>query len=81
MPVKRFTVCDFCRQKQVTWRTEDMAFRQWSDKGYVHCRVALAVGTCQNCGAKSLEPGSDQILDAAFQREYRKLSSRRRPVT
>jgi hypothetical protein len=67
------TVCDFCHKKDVTWRTEYMAFRQWSDKGYVHCRVALNVGTCRSCGAKSLEPGSDRILDAAFAEEYRKL--------
>jgi hypothetical protein len=67
------TVCDFCHKKQVTWRAEDMAFRRWSDKGYVHCRAAVRVGTCQACGTKSLEPGSDEILDAAFWEEYRKL--------
>jgi hypothetical protein len=69
----KVTVCDFCHQKQVIWKTEVMAFRQWSDKDYVHCRVELPVGTCQSCGAKALEPGSDQILDAAFWEEYRKL--------
>jgi len=74
MPVnERVTVCDFCHQKQVTWKTEEMTFRQWSDKGYVHCRVDLPVGTCASCGAKSLEPGSDHILDAAFEEAYRKL--------
>jgi hypothetical protein len=74
MPAKgEVIVCDFCRQKQVTWKIEAMAFRQWSDKGYVHCRVQLSVGTCQSCGSKSLEPESDQILDAAFQEAYRKL--------
>ena len=74
MPVnKKVTVCDFCHKKRVTWKLEDMAFRQWSDKGYVHCRVELQVGTCRGCGAKSLKAGSDEILDAAFQEEYRKL--------
>jgi hypothetical protein len=73
MPVDdNVTVCDFCNQKRVTWKIEAMAFRQSSDKGYVQCRVELAVGTCQNCGAKSLEPGSDRILDAAFDEAYRK---------
>jgi hypothetical protein len=47
-----------------------MAFRQSSDKGYVHCRASLLVGTCDNCGSKTLQPGSDAIFDAAFQREY-----------
>ena len=67
------TVCDFCHKEQVTWRSETMAFRQSSDKGYVYCRVELPIGTCRSCGAKSLRPGSDQILDAAFLVEYRKL--------
>ena len=65
--------CDFCKKGHLTWRLEEMAFRQSSDKGYVHCRVELSVGTCDNCGLKSLEPGSDRIFDAAFQREYGKL--------
>jgi hypothetical protein len=69
----KVTVCDFCHKKQVFWRNVEMTFRQWSDKGYVRCRVELEVGTCQSCGSKSLEPSSDQILDAAFQEEYRKL--------
>jgi hypothetical protein len=59
--------------RQVIWRTEEMAFWQSSDKGYVHCRVELSIGTCQSCGTKSVKPGSDQILEAAFQKEYRKL--------
>jgi hypothetical protein len=74
MPDDTLTVCDFCHHKRVIWRTEEMAFRQWSEKGYLHCRVELDVGTCQSCGSKSLQPGSDQLLDAAFQEMYRKLS-------
>jgi hypothetical protein len=31
------------------------------------------MGTCDKCGAKSLDPGSEKILDEAFQREYDKL--------
>ena len=64
--------CDFCGG-HVTWRLEEMAFRQSSDKGYIHCRVALPVGTCARCGSKTLGPDSDAIFDAAFQREYDKL--------
>ena len=50
-----------------------MAFRQWSDKGYVHGRAALSVGTCDTCGAKTLEPGSEQIFEAAFRHAYNEL--------
>jgi hypothetical protein len=65
--------CDFCRIGHLTWRAEEMAFRQSSDKGYVHCRASLLVGTCDNCGSKTLQPGSDAIFDAAFQRKYDRL--------
>ncbi len=65
--------CEFCKKGRVTWHTEGMIFRQWSDKGYVHCRVVILTGTCDNCHLKSLDPEADNIFDAAFQREYDKL--------
>jgi hypothetical protein len=67
------TVCEICKQGRVTKRMKEMAFRQCSDKGYVHCRVTILVGSCDNCGVKSLDPGSNRIMDEAFQREYDKL--------
>lgn len=79
MPDDKLTVCDFCRNKQVIWRTEVMDFRQSSDKGYVRCRAELPVGTCRSCGAKSMEFGSDEILDAAFLEHIASFPSARRP--
>ena len=70
-------ICEFCKEERVTTRMEDMAFRQWSDKGYVQCRVTTLIGTCDNCHAKSFDPGIDKIFDEAFQREYDKLPKRR----
>ena len=64
--------CDFC-SGHVTWRLEEMAFRQSSSKGYVRCQVELSVGTCDRCGSKTLGPDSDAIFEAAFRREYDKL--------
>jgi hypothetical protein len=66
-------LCEFCKKGRVTRRMEEMAFRQCSDKGYVHCRVMILIGTCDNCHTKSLDPGSDKTFDEAFQREYDKL--------
>jgi hypothetical protein len=66
-------ICEICKQGRVTKRMEEMAFRQWSDKGYIQCRVTILVGTCDSCRVKSLDPGSDKILDEAFRREYDKL--------
>ena len=65
--------CDFCRLGHVTWRSKEMAIRQSSDKGVVQYRVSLLVGTCDNCGSRTLQPGSDWVFDAAFQREYDRL--------
>ena len=64
------SICDFCRTGPVTWREEVMSFRQWSDKGYVHCHARLSVGTCAHCQAKSFDADSDLIFDAAFRRAY-----------
>jgi len=66
-------ICEICKQGRVTKRMEEMAFRQWSDKGYIHCRATILIGTCNNCHRKYLEPGADKVLDEAFQREYDKL--------
>jgi hypothetical protein len=65
--------CDICRKGRVLKRMEAMAFRQSSDKGYVRCEVTVLIGTCEACGAKSLDPSSTRILDDAFQKEYAKL--------
>ena len=55
-------------------KMEDIAFWQFSHKGFVPCRVALLAGTCEACGANSVLPGSDEIFDKAFRRGYAKLS-------
>ena len=66
-------ICSLCGKGRVTMKLEEIAFRQWSDKGYIQCRVEVMMGTCQNCGAKSFSEESDAVFDAAFKREYDKL--------
>jgi hypothetical protein len=66
-------ICDLCRKGRVTMKTEEITFRQWSDKGYIRCHVTTLVGTCDNCGAKSLPLGSDEAFESAFKEEYGKL--------
>ena len=70
---KEPVTCDLCRKGRVTMKTEEIAFRQWSDKGYIRCRVTTLVGTCDSCGAKSLPLGSDEAFETAFKVEYDKL--------
>jgi hypothetical protein len=52
---------------------EEIAFRQSSDKGYIHCRVTIEVAICDKCGTRSLDANADGIFDEAFRREYDKL--------
>ena len=66
-------ICDICGNGRVTERTEEVAFRQWSDKGYVHCRATVLVGTCDICHATTIGPEASKICDEAFRREYEKL--------
>jgi hypothetical protein len=65
--------CVFCGRGRLIESAEEMKFRQWSRKGYVHCRVMMPVSVCDLCGHRWFQPGVDQILDEAFQREYDKL--------
>ena len=70
------TVCDFCKKAHVSQRAREVAFRQWSDQGFVHCQVTLMMGVCDHCQASTPAPGADKIFDDAFQREYNRLKVR-----
>jgi hypothetical protein len=69
------TVCHFCKSGHISQRMREIAFRQWSDKGYVHCRASVMMGVCDHCQASALAPGADRILDEAFRQEYERLKS------
>ena len=66
-------ICVFCWQGRATWRNQQVAFRQLTDKGYVLCRVTIQMGICTRCGAKSLDDRGEAIMDEAVRREYERL--------
>jgi len=68
------TICEFCRKGHNIRHLEDIAFRQWSDIGWISCRVAVSIDVCNVCNARTLR-GGDKILDEAFQREYDKAAN------
>jgi hypothetical protein len=73
MTSKEPTICLICGKGQVIKRNGEIAFRQWSDKGYIHCRVTIPIAICKRCDARfSPDPAIDKILDDAFQCEYEK---------
>jgi hypothetical protein len=62
-----------CGEGYVTTHNATIAFRQWSDKGYIHCRVTIPIDICDRCNARySSDPEIDKVLDEAFHREYEK---------
>jgi hypothetical protein len=69
-----FIVCDLCKRGPLGSSLRELRVRQSSNKGDVHFSAKIAVRICDFCGAKSYGPGTDQILDEAFRREYDKLT-------
>jgi len=37
------SVCVLCEKGHVIRQKRDLAFRQWSDKGYIHCSVTIPI--------------------------------------
>lgn len=66
-------VCEFCGHGIVLKRNERVSFYQWTDRGYVRCRVTIPVGVCQRCGMKNWDEASESILERAVRRAYDKL--------
>ena len=68
-------VCNLCHKGRVSMKMEEIAFWQFSHKGYVPCRVTMMTGTCEACGTKSVLPGSDRIFEKAFRQGYAQFGS------
>ena len=65
--------CDFCRVGHVVKRKERIAFRQWTDKGYISCRVVIPIGVCDRCGARNWDEAAEAIVEEAVRTDYDKL--------
>jgi hypothetical protein len=65
--------CDFCKHGHVDIRAQDIAFRQWTDKGYVFCRATIPIGICDRCGSRHWSEDAEAIIEDVVRREYRKL--------
>jgi hypothetical protein len=65
--------CDFCKHGHVDIRAQDIAFRQWTDKGYVFCRATIPIGVCNRCGSRHWSEDAEAIIEDVVRREYRKL--------
>jgi hypothetical protein len=68
--------CDFCKKGRVITRKQQLAFRQWTDRGYVHCRAEVPIGLCDRCGSQHWNQEAEAIVEEAVRREYEKLPRR-----
>ena len=72
-PKKNGGTCYFCKQGRFVERTEEIAFKQWTDKGYVFCNVKLLVGVCDHCDSRDWNAETETIIREVVRRERDKL--------
>lgn len=65
--------CIFCHRGQLADHTENIAFYQYTDRGYVHCVVVIPMKICDYCGTRNWDDRADAIMDDAVRQEYDKL--------
>jgi hypothetical protein len=66
--------CELCERGVKTSREEDLAFQQWTDRGYVSCRVTIPISTCDCCDAKSWDDAAESVIEDAVREAYDQLS-------
>jgi hypothetical protein len=66
-------ICELCRRGNVVRRSEEMSFHQWTDRGYVFCRVTIPIGVCDQCGTKNWDEAAEAVIEQAVRQEYDKL--------
>ena len=70
---ERTEACDFCGKGPVVARTEEITLHQWTDKGYVFCRVVIPLGICESCGCRSWSEQADALIAEAVRQAYDNL--------
>jgi hypothetical protein len=65
--------CALCNTGRPVDHAKDISFHQYTDRGYVYCRVVIPIRICDQCGAQSWDDRADGIMDDAVRREYDKL--------
>ncbi len=66
-------ICYFCKKGRFLKQTEGIAFHQWTNKGYVYCRVEVPMRVCDRCGSRDWDEETEALIEEAVRREYDKL--------
>jgi hypothetical protein len=67
--------CDFCKTGHLVKRRERIVFRQWTNKGFVFCRVVIPIDLCDRCGSRGWDEATESIIEETFRKEYEQLSA------
>jgi hypothetical protein len=67
-------ICEFCQQGNVFRRNDPMSFHQWTDRGYVRCRVTIPMGICDHCETKTWDEAAEAVIEQAVREAYDRLS-------
>jgi hypothetical protein len=65
--------CLFCKKGHLRKTAQEIAFHQWTDKGYIFCRVTVPLGICDACGWRDWNDDAEAVIEAAVRRESNKL--------
>jgi hypothetical protein len=65
--------CVFCRVGSLIRSDREIAFKQWTDKGYLFCRVTIPMEICDHCGSKTWHDDAEAIIDETVREEYKKM--------
>jgi hypothetical protein len=52
---------------------QEIAFRQWTSKGYITCRVTIPATVCPDCGAMNWDEAAEALIEEAVRQEVDKL--------
>jgi hypothetical protein len=69
--------CTFCKAGKTLRSDQTIAFRHFTDKGYIYCRATVPVDICNHCRSKSWDGVAEAIIADVVRREYEKISSGR----
>lgn len=66
--------CDICKRGSLVQAKRKIAFRQWTSKGYISCRLIIPVTLCSVCGARHWDEAAEALIEEAVRREIGELS-------
>jgi hypothetical protein len=67
-------LCELCGRRGKITREEEFALSQWTDRGYVSCRVTIPVSNCSYCKTRSWDEAAEAVIEEAVRKAYDQLS-------